>query len=333
MTCLPRIVLPVVRSVPLLLLFLLTSCKPVATFTGQSLLDDQGNEYGLLSWSITGKDSDQYQLSGVSIEPDIGAVDASGSLEVYPTTTTTYQLTVYATGPNNTVYNSVYHATIHIGPRVDYDQIQDTGLHQCLEKTGFTHLEQFDAIYCVGQNIHSLAGIEQFSMTQSVSLDNNRIGDLTPLASMPQLNVVSLSNNGLTGLDTLAGSTSIHNIVAFHNQIADVSALTAMPQLLNLSLDENLLTDADALAGLAQLQGLSLARNQITDVTPLGSLTGLLALDISDNGVASGIPALKTLTRASVIRSAGNNQVRCIDYANLILALGPVVIFDTCKLF
>ena len=321
------------RLLPVLLLLLLAGCKPNVTFTGQSLVDDQGNQYGLLTWNITGSTTDTFQLTGVTIEPGIGAVAASGSLKVYPSQTTTYDLTAFANGPNNTVYNTVYHATIHIGPRVDYSLITDPGLHGCLQQTGFTHLEQFGTIYCVGQNIKSLAGMEQFTLTQNVALDNNQITDLSPLAAMPKLNAVSVSGNGLTSLDSLTTSTSIHDIVAFDNQISDVSALVNMPQLLNLSLDHNQLTDATALAGLTQLQGLSLSYNQVSDVTALGQLTGLLALDISDNGVTTGIPALNTLTNASVIRSNDNGNVLCLDYANLTLTLGPVVIFNHCKLF
>src|SRR3989338_69314 len=75
------------RGMPLLILLttlLLSSCKPVVTFTGQSLLDASGNEYGQLSWNITGETDDEFQLTGVTIEPDIGAVEPQGSLKVDP---------------------------------------------------------------------------------------------------------------------------------------------------------------------------------------------------------------------------------------------------------
>ncbi|HVL00576.1 MAG TPA: hypothetical protein VM553_12230 [Dongiaceae bacterium] len=330
-----RLCLPYRLSSLLLLLttLLLSSCKPVVTFTGQSLLDKNGNEYGQLTWSITGEVDDEFQLTGVQIEPDIGAVDAEGTLKVYPTQTTTYRLTAYASGPNNTVFNTVRSVTIHIGPRVNYNLVTDTSLRACLKETGFTHLEQFDVIYCLDRSIRSLAGLEQFDLTRSVSLDNNAITNLTPLTQMPLLNSVSVSNNRLTSLDALANSSAIRNIVAYNNQITDPSGLAGMSQLLTLALDQNRISDATTLAGLPQLQGLSVARNQITNVAPLNTLKGLLALDVSHNGVTSGITALRTLTKASVIRSEGNGGVRCIDYASLTLALGPVVIFDKCKLF
>ena len=114
---------------------------------------------------------------------------------------------------------------------------------------------------------------------------------------------------------------------------ADSAYRELVLQLLTLALDQNQFTDASSLALLQQLQGLSVARNQLVNVAPLGALSGLLALDISHNGTTTGIPALRALTHASAIRSEGNGGVRCIDYATLVLTLGPVVIFDKCRLF
>lgn len=321
------------RVLGLLLLINLAACKPAITFTGQSIIDEQGNESGLLQWDVTGRESDEFQLTGVRIEPGIGAVEASGSLQVFPARTTTYTLTAYASGPNNTVYNDTRTVTIHIGPRIDYSAITDRNLRACLEETGFTHVAQFVAIYCVERGVRRLEGIGQFHAVQSVSLDFNPLEDLTPLTQLPRLNLLSVSSSNLTRLDALRASASLRNIVAVNNRIDDVTALAAMPQLLSLALDNNLLPDVEGLGALTQLQGLSLTRNQITDVTGLASLSALRALDISHNPLTTGIPALRTLTRALAIRSEGNGAVSCVDYANLTLVLGPVVIFNRCRLF
>lgn len=317
----------------LLLLLPLTACRPTITFTGESVLDGQGNEYGRLEWRVTGKDTDEFQLTGVTIEPDIGPVEPSGVLLVYPSQTTTYTLTAFSVGPNSTVYNATQSVTIHIGPRIDYRRIMDRQLRTCLQSTGFTHVAQFTAIYCVDRGIVRLEGIEQFTEAQSVSLDLNRVQDLTPLAALPRLNLVSVSSNQLTRLDGLTGSASLRNIVAMNNQIDDVAALAAMPNLVSLVLDNNQLFDTVGLESLTALQGLSITRNQIVDVSALAALTELRALDFSHNPVTTGVPALRSLTKAVAIRSEGNRGVRCLDYANLVLALGPVVIFDQCRLF
>lgn len=316
-----------------LLVLALCACKPTIRFTGESILDEQGSEYGLLEWNITGKETDEFQLTGVRIEPGIGAVEPQGSIEVFPSQTTTYTLTAYAIGPNNTVFNDTRSVTIHIGPRVDYGLIADANLRSCLQETGFTHVEQFIAIYCVERGIRRLAGIEQFTDVQSAALDFNQLENLAPLTALPRLNLLSVSSNGLTRLDALAASESLRNIVAVNNRIVDVSALAGMPQLLSLGLDNNQLPDTAGLEALTGLQALSLTRNQITDVSGLAALTQLRALDFSNNPVTTGVPALRTLTQAVAIRSEGNGRVRCLDYANLVVALGPVVIFNQCRLF
>lgn len=317
------------RVLGLLCLLNLAACKPTITFTGESRVDNQGNEYGQLQWQVTGRETDQFQLTGVRIEPGIGAVEPSGSLRVYPTRTTTYTLTAYAVGPNNTVYNDTRSVTIHIGPRVDYSRIADRNLRACLQETGFTHVAQFTAIYCVDRGIRRLEGIEQLSEAQSVALDFNPLEHLAPLAQLPRLNLLSVSSSGLTHLAGLEDSMSLRNLVAANNRIEDVAVLAALTRLQSLVLDNNRVTDVEPLAALTELQALSLVRNQIVDVTPLAALR---ALDISHNPLVTGIPALRTLTRAVAIRSEGNGAVTCLDYANLTLALGPVVIFNRCRL-
>ena len=316
-----------------IVVLMLQGCGPTSEFEAQSLLDINQQEYGVLNWRADEEEVDGFRIERLSISPGIGAVDFSGSMDVYPTQTTTYTLLIETRDENGLVYDYTRKATVHVGPRVDYELIVDGNLKACLSENNFTHLEQFDVIYCLGRDIQQLSGIEQFHLTQTVSLDNNNILDFSPLTALPALKAVSLSGNNLTTLDALTESTSIRNIAAHNNQIYDVSALSLMPQLLNLTLDDNQITDLTPLQSLPLLQGLSLSYNQIEDVSPLAANTELLALDISNNPITTGITDLSTLTKATVIRSENNRSVLCLDYAKLVLSLGPVVLFDQCRLF
>jgi len=312
---------------------LLTACGPTSEFSAQSQLDNNQQEYGVLSWRADTEKVDGFTIERISISPGIGEVGFSGETTVYPTATTTYTLQVETRNDNGLVYNYTRTATVYIGPRANYAQIQDAALRGCLEDTGNTHLEQFDVIYCLDRGIVQLDGIEQFQLTRSVSLDNNEIADLSPLTALPQLTAVSVSGNDLTTLDALTQSTSLRSIAAHNNRIFDLGALAMMPQITSLSLDNNQITDTSPLQNLTQLQGLSITYNQIEDISPLAANTELLALDISNNPINTGILDLSTLTRASVIRSENNGDVLCLTYAQLLLALGPVVLFDQCRLF
>ncbi|RLT94204.1 leucine-rich repeat domain-containing protein [Ketobacter sp.] len=312
---------------------LLQGCGPSSEFEAQSLLDNNQQEFGVLSWQADTETVDGFHIERLSISPDIGEVDFNGSLLVYPSQTTTYTLLVETRNDNGLVYDYTRKATVYVGARVDYDLIEDDNLRACLAENGATHLQQFDVIYCLDRGIAQLTGIEQFQLTQSVSLDNNLLTDLSPLTALPALKVVSVSGNELDTLDSLSLSTSVRNIVAHNNRLFDLSALSQMPQLVNLALDNNQISDLGPLQTIPQLQGLSVSHNRIEDVSPLTLNTELLALDFSNNPVRTGITALSTLTKATLIRSENNGAVLCLDYARLVLNLGPVVLFDQCRLF
>lgn len=324
------------RLPALLCLFLcacLSACGPSAEFEAESVLDNSLNEYGVIQWSADSTTVDGFTIDRITIEPDIGEVDFQGMLEVYPAQTTTYKMKVETSNSNGLTYSYYRNATVYIGPRADFSLVEDDALRSCLQENGFTHLEQFDVLYCLGRGITSLEGVQQFQQARSASLDNNQLQDLYPLAALPELNTVSVSGSGLTSLDSLTQSTSIRNIAAHNNQLSDISALGMMPQLLNLTLDNNQISDTSPLDNIDLLQGLSIRFNQITDAGQLAVNTELLALDISDNPLSGGITELNTLTKATVIRSENNGGILCLDYAKLVLSLGPVVLFDRCKLF
>jgi len=68
---------------------LLTGCdKPkINNFSASPPSICLGEENSTLSWDVSGADTDM-----ISIDPDIGAVDATGSTSVSPEETTTYTL-------------------------------------------------------------------------------------------------------------------------------------------------------------------------------------------------------------------------------------------------
>lgn len=231
----------------------LAACGPDSDFTAQSLLDNNQQEFGVLSWNADLDKVDGFSIERISISPNIGEVDFSGEIAVYPSRTTTYTMQVETRNENGLIYNFSRTATVFVGPRVDYSMIQDQGLRNCLQATGNTHLEQFDVIYCLDRGITQLEGIEQFQQTQSVSLENNHILDLSPLTALNQLAVVSVSGNDLVTLDALTQSASIRNIAAHNNRIFDLNAVSMMPQIVTLTLDNNQISDTTPLQTLPQL--------------------------------------------------------------------------------
>jgi len=72
--------------------------RPTVQFTAEPGSVSRG-EAATLRWSVTDADS-------IRIEPGVGVVQASGSRQVFPTTSTTYKLT--ATGPGGTTEANAY---------------------------------------------------------------------------------------------------------------------------------------------------------------------------------------------------------------------------------
>ena len=117
-----------------------------------------------------------------------------------------------------------------------------------------------------------------------MSLGNNNISDVSPLAELTQLTSLNLQNNN----------------------ISDLSPFAELTQLTSLNLQDNNISDVSPLAELTQLTSLVLQRNNISDVSPLVGLINLKqpgylyrALTLSSNplsyaSINTHIPAMQT---------------------------------------
>ena len=75
----------------------------------------------------------------------------------------------------------------------------------------------------------------------ALQLPNSQINDLTPLASMGQLQVLVLDNNQITDLKPLSGLTNLKRLNLANNKITDLTPLQtpAMEGLTELNLSNN----------------------------------------------------------------------------------------------
>ena len=71
----------------------------------------------------------------------------------------------------------------------------------------------------------------------SLNLPNSQIDDLTPLASMGQLQIVILNNNQITDLKPLTGLTRLKQLNLANNKITDLSPLQTLKGLGDGELD------------------------------------------------------------------------------------------------
>jgi hypothetical protein len=112
-----------------------------------------------------------------------------------------------------------------------------------------------------------------------LSLANNQITDLSPLAELTNLRELFLNNNQISDLMPLAGLTNLQSLNLYDNQIIDISPLANLTNLGGpfgaLGLSGNQISDLSPLSGLTKLHWLMMYDNNISDLTPLESLTNL----------------------------------------------------------
>ena len=114
-------------------------------------------------------------------------------------------------------------------------------------------------------------------------LYGNQIRDLTPLADLTQLTLLSLYDNEITDLTPLAGLTNLTELQLYGNQIKDLTSLAELKNLEKLFLSKNQIFDVTPLKGLTKLEELNLGKNQIIAISPLASLTNLTELSLEGN--------------------------------------------------
>ncbi|NYS26174.1 leucine-rich repeat domain-containing protein [Rhodobacteraceae bacterium 2376] len=121
---------------------------------------------------------------------------------------------------------------------------------------------------------------------QSLTLKNNRITDLAPLAGMTWLQNLNLENIPITDLAPLAGLTGLQNLNLENIPITDLTPLAGLTGLRNLDLNNTRITDHALLAGMTGLRRLTLKNTQITDLSPIAGLTKLETLQIDQTRVS-----------------------------------------------
>ena len=144
-----------------------------------------------------------------------------------------------------------------------------------------------------------LDGIEYAVNLKRLLVPDGAVSDLTPLADLTALTVLSLDRNEIADVSTLGALESLAELNLQNNAISDVSALGALESLTQLRLWGNEIADVSALGALESLTWLNLEGNEIADVSALGALESLTLLGLSDNAISdvSALGALESLTQ------------------------------------
>lgn len=187
-------------------------------------------------------------------------------------------------------------------------------------------------------HIDSIEGIEHAVQLETLSLDENEIRELGPLAGLDNLKNLRLPHNRLSDLGPLAEITSLITLELGYNEITDLSPLSSLTSLEGLGLSEQQLTgtnrleDLSPLKPLVALKNLVLNGNALEDLTDLKELYSLEILNLSNNNISDVSPlgSLRSLTQLRLL----NNEIEVIvslgflQDLNMLLLVGNHITND-----
>ena len=133
----------------------------------------------------------------------------------------------------------------------------------------------------------------------SLSLDGNKITDISPLKCLTKSMRLSIGSNQITDISPLKGLNKLMRLHMANNQITDLSPLKGLTGVRTLSLDGNKISDISPLKGLG-IEQLYLSNNKISDISPLNELPILRWLALSSNPI-SDLSPLKGLTNLTLL--------------------------------
>ncbi len=151
------------------------------------------------------------------------------------------------------------------------------------------------------RGISDLTGLESANRLRELHLNRNRITDLSPLSGLKKLYRLELNHNEtLSDLSPLSSLPNLNILFVESNIISDLSPLIELLTLHDIRIGRNIIEDLSPIAGLHNLRHMSISNNLITDLTPLKDLKKLEWITMSGNPPADLTPLSGLLSLQSI---------------------------------
>ncbi len=162
-------------------------------------------------------------------------------------------------------------------------------------KVANSKLKSLDKLTLTNQGIVNLKPLASLTNLTSLDLDKNEIVDLKPLTSLTNLKILNLRENQIVNLKPLSSLINLTSLNLEQNQIINLKPIESLTNLTSLDLDKNEIVDPQPLASLINLTSLELDKNEIVNINSLATLTNLKTLNLRENKIADPNP-LASLT-------------------------------------
>ncbi len=175
-----------------------------------------------------------------------------------------------------------------------------------------------------GCNITYINVVSNFKKLEGLSLGDNLISNITPLADINSLKYLYLSLNNISDINVFKDPdvNNLRELDLSDNFISDINALSGLTKLTYLNLRYNELGNINPLSGLKKLVYLYLSYNDnIPDINAVKDMNSLVELSLTDVNLSNIFP-LADVNQIQILW-LGSNQIEDINaltkYHNLTL--------------
>jgi len=139
---------------------------------------------------------------------------------------------------------------------------------------------------------------------RNLNVAYNQIADVSPLAHLHGLKLLSLKGNQVTAIRCLT-SLDLETLDLGENAIEDLECLPLFPNLADLWLAKLGITNVEVLGQCSRLKSLGLESNRVSDVSALAKAPTLRFLDVLDNNLTS-VESFACLTQLEHLNLSNN---------------------------
>lgn len=140
-----------------------------------------------------------------------------------------------------------------------------------------------------GNKINDITALSSLKGLKYLSIRDNRISNIDALDNMTMLSGIDMSINTITDITPFENNYALNTIIADHNNISSLEPLKNLNKLGEVSFKHNYISDISPVAEKKYLKSMIFDFNSITDVTPLKDIkinTYILSLRFTYNCIS-----------------------------------------------
>ena len=188
----------------------------------------------------------------------------------------------------------------------------EAGQYEIRHLTGLEYAVNLESLSLYNNDLEDLSPLADLKALRLLNLRHNRIRDLTPLSGLKNLETLNLEGNLVANLAPLVGlSGKLTRLTIPGNRYDDIAHLGKLTGLEYLELGNEQVHDIGDLAALTGLKHLTVTGTHVSDIEPLEELALLEWLSLEGN-IIEDLSPLTALNKLEYL-NLNNNRIRCIQ--------------------